>query len=262
MKKTAVSILIFLFLGNPFLFSQDGEEIDFLERVGEPKKTVGKKSSNSNSNPSAGVSKVSKKKERKRSKKRKSRKSSGVPPYSEGTQKKNVEPDNNDGTSSGNNTNGSQNNGSNSSNAGSSNNTQIKEQGNTDEQQVASSSKTDPGDLSKPYWVNEEVKVRPNNLPGFTASAEPEKQEQSSSFKNSLSEILKLGEDKKKEEEKKKVQEGQKPGSFTGFISEYKKPIIIVVFILLFALYRLKAGKSRGSSSRRSPVTINKMRRD
>ncbi|EMY77198.1 hypothetical protein LEP1GSC060_1968 [Leptospira weilii serovar Ranarum str. ICFT] len=259
MKKTAVSILIFLFLGNSFLFSQDGEEINFLDKVGEPKKTVVKKSSGSE----VGTSKVSKKKERKRSKKKKSKKSSGVPPHSEGTQKKNVEPDNNDGTSSGNNTNGSQNNGSNSSNPSSNSNTQTKESGNINEPQVTGSSKTDPGDLSKPYWVNEEVKVRPNHLPGYTASVDdPEKQEPVSSFKNSLSEILKLGEDKKKEEEKKKVQEGQKPGSFTGFISEYKKPIIIVVFILLFALYRLKAGKSRGSSSRRSPVTINKMRRD
>ncbi|EMG01238.1 hypothetical protein LEP1GSC133_1016 [Leptospira borgpetersenii serovar Pomona str. 200901868] len=38
MKKAAVSILIFLFLGNLSLFSQDGEEIDFLEKVSEPKK--------------------------------------------------------------------------------------------------------------------------------------------------------------------------------------------------------------------------------
>lgn len=38
MKKVAVSILIFLFLGNLSLFSQDGEEVDFLEKVSEPKK--------------------------------------------------------------------------------------------------------------------------------------------------------------------------------------------------------------------------------
>ncbi|AXR69516.1 SRP-less Sec system protein [Leptospira mayottensis] len=255
MKKVAVSILIFLFLGNLSLFSQDGEEVDFLEKVSEPKKkTVSKKSSNYSS---SNGSKISKKKEKRRFKKKKSKKSSTVPTNPENS-KKNTEPDNNEGSSSGNNT--SQNNGSNSSNS----NTQIKESGNVDGQPLASASvsKTDLGELPKPYWVNEEMKVRPNNLPGYTASVESEKPEQGASFRSSLSEILKLGEDKKKEEEKKKVQGGQKAGSFTGFLSEYKKPIIIVVFILLFALYRLKAGKSRGNSSRRSPVTINKMRRD
>ncbi len=252
MKKATVFILLFLFLGNTVLFSQDGEEIDFLEKVAEPKKTVSKKSSNST--PSS--TKSSKKKEKKKSKKKKSKKSSTSPQNPENT-KKNVEPSHNgeETSNSGNNSNSS-----NSSNT----NSQTKESSsrNVEEQQLASVSKVDTGDLPKPYWVNEEVKVKPSGLPGYTAPAEPEKSEQGPSFQSRLSDILKLGEDKKKEEEKKKVQEGQKSGSFTGFISDYKKPIIIVVFILLFALYRLKAGKSRGSSGRRSPVTINKMRRD
>ncbi|WP_061222314.1 SRP-less Sec system protein [Leptospira weilii] len=255
MKKAAVSILIFLFLGNLSLFSQDGEEIDFLEKVSEPKKkTVSKKSSNSGS---SNGSKISKKKEKRKFKKKKSKKFSTVPTNPENS-KKNTEPNNNEGNSSGNNTsNDFQNNGSNSSNNISNSNAQS---GNVDAQPFANASKTDLKELPKPYWVNEEMKVRPNNLPGY--SVQSETSEQGASFRNSLSEILKLGEDKKKEEEKKKVQGGQKSGSFTGFLSEYKKPIIIVVFILLFALYRLKAGKSRGNSSRRSPVTINKMRRD
>ncbi|AXX16532.1 SRP-less Sec system protein [Leptospira borgpetersenii] len=259
MKKAAVSILIFLFLGNLSLFSQDGEEIDFLEKVSEPKKkTVGKKSSNSGS---SNGSKISKKKEKRKFKKKKSKKSSTVPANPENSKKK-AEPDNNEGGSSENNTsNSSQNNGSNSSNTFNNSNTQTKEY--VDGQPLASVAKTDHlRELPKPYWVNEEMKVRPNNLPGYAAPIESEKSEQGASFRSSLSEILKLGEDKKKEEEKRKVQGGQKSGSFTGFLSEYKKPIIIVVFILLFALYRLKAGKSRGNSSRRSPVTINKMRRD
>ncbi|MDV6234735.1 SRP-less Sec system protein [Leptospira ellisii] len=258
MKKAAVSILIFLFLGNSVLFSQDGEEIDFLEKVAEPKKTASKKSSGSGS--SSNNAKASKKKEKKKSKKKKSKKSSTSPSHPEGSQKKNAEPDHNGGneSSSGN---SSSNSGNNSNSAsGTQTTTQSR---NGDDSQLASASRVDAGDLPKPYWVNEEVKVRPNNLPGYTASADTVQTEpQGPSFQNRLSDILKLGEDKKKEEEKKKVQEGQKSGSFTGFLSEYKKPIIIVVFILLFALYRLKAGKSRGSSSRRSPVTINKMRRD
>ncbi|AAS71104.1 SRP-less Sec system protein [Leptospira interrogans] len=248
MKKISILILIFLFLGNLALFSQDGEEIDFLEKVTEPKKTVSKKSSNT-AGASSGTS-TPKKKEKKRSKKKRSKKSSSsIPNNLEETQKKNVIPNTNE-TSSGNN-----NSNLNGSNSGSSN---TLESGNVDEQRV-SASKMDLRDLPKPYWVNEEVQIHPNNLPGYTVS---QKSEQGSSFGSGLSEILKLGEDKKKEENKKKVQEVQKSGSFTGFISEYKKPIIIIVFILLFALYRLKAGKSRGSSSRKSPVTINKMRRD
>ncbi|XDD51421.1 SRP-less Sec system protein [Leptospira sp. WS92.C1] len=256
MKKTAVSILIFLFLGNTVLFSQDGEEIDFLEKVAEPKKTANKKSSSSSSS-----TKSSKKKEKKKFKKKKSKKSSHAPINPENS-KKSVEPSYN-GEESSNSGNNSQNNASNSNSSNSSNpNPQGNESQNVNEQQLASVSKMNLSNLPKPYWINEEVKVRPNNLPGYTASAEPSKVEQGPSFQNRLSDILKLGEDKKKEEEKKKVQEGQKSGSFTGFISENKKIIIIAVIILLFALYRFKAGKSRGSSNRRSPVTINKMRRD
>lgn len=63
MKKISILILIFLFLGNLALFSQDGEEIDFLEKVTEPKKTVSKKSSNT-AGASSGTS-TPKKKERK-----------------------------------------------------------------------------------------------------------------------------------------------------------------------------------------------------
>lgn len=61
MKKISVLILIFLFLGNLSLFSQDGEEIDFLEKVTEPKKTVSKKSSNT-SGVSSGTSTPKKRK--------------------------------------------------------------------------------------------------------------------------------------------------------------------------------------------------------
>ncbi|MCG6167463.1 SRP-less Sec system protein [Leptospira sp. FAT2] len=260
MKKAAVFISIFLFLGNSIAFAQDGEEIDFLEKVAEPKKTVSKKSSSGSS--SASSTKSSKKKEKKKSKKKKKKSSSSTPSNPEGT-KKNVEPNNGEeGSNSSSNSSQNGSNGQNNSSSNSSNNGSQTSSRNLEEQQVASASNVDTGNLPKPYWVNEEMKIRPNNLPGYTASAEPSQNEQGPSFQNRLADILKLGEDKKKEEEKKKVQEGQKSGSFTGFISEYKKPIIIVVFILLFALYRLKAGKSRGSSSRRSPVTINKMRRD
>ncbi|KPA27099.1 Uncharacterized protein AMR48_2106 [Leptospira interrogans] len=69
MKKISILILIFLFLGNLALFSQDGEEIDFLEKVTEPKKTVSKKSSNT-AGASSGTS-TPKKRKRKRSKKEK-----------------------------------------------------------------------------------------------------------------------------------------------------------------------------------------------
>lgn len=109
----------------------------------------------------------------------------------EETQKKNVIPNNNETSSGNNNSN---------LNSGSSN-TQVIESGNVDEQR-ANASKIDSKDLPKPYWVNEEVQIHPNNLPGYTVS---QKSEQSgSSFGSGLSEILKLGEDKKKKRTKRK----------------------------------------------------------
>lgn len=190
MKKISILILIFLFLGNLALFSQDGEEIDFLEKVTEPKKTVSKKSSNK-AGASPGTS-TPKKKEKKRSKKKRSKKSSSsIPNNLEETQKKNVIPNSNE-TSSGNN-----NSNLNGANSGSSN---TLESGNVDEQRV-SASKMDLRDLPKPYWVNEEVQIHPNNLPGYTVS---QKLEQGPSFGSGLSEILKLGEDKKRKRTKRK----------------------------------------------------------
>ncbi len=181
MKKFSILILIFLFLGNLALFSQDGEEIDFLEKVTEPKKSVSKNSSNT-AGASSGTS-TPKKKEKKRSKKKRSKKSSSsIPNNLEESQKKNVIPNTNE-TSSGNN-----NSNLNGSNSGSSN---TLESGNVDEQRV-SASKMDLRDLPKPYWVNEEVQIHPNNLPAYTVS---QKSEQGSSFGSGLSEILKLGED-------------------------------------------------------------------
>ncbi|EMO77790.1 hypothetical protein LEP1GSC127_3180 [Leptospira kirschneri str. 200801925] len=203
MKKISVLILIFLFLGNLALFSQDGEEIDFLEKVTEPKKTVSKKSSNT-AGTSSGTS-TPKKKEKKRSKKKRSKKSSSsLPNNLEETQKKNI---NHNETSSGNdhsNLNGG--------NSGSSN---TLESGNVDEQRT-SASKIDLKDLPKPYWVNEEVKIHPNNLPGYTVS---QKSEQGSSFGSELSEILKLGEDKKRKRTKRKFR-------------KYKNQVLLLDFFL------------------------------
>ncbi|EMO11861.1 hypothetical protein LEP1GSC137_3762 [Leptospira borgpetersenii str. Noumea 25] len=198
MKKAAVSILIFLFLGNLSLFSQDGEEIDFLEKVSEPKKRPSVK--NLLIPALRTVLKFPKKRKRK-FKKKKSKKSSTVPANPENSKKK-AEPDNNEGGSSENNTsNSSQNNGSNSSNTFNNSNTQTKEY--VDGQPLTSVAKTDHlRELPKPYWVNEEMKVRPNNLPGYAAPIESEKSEQGASFRSSLSEILKLGEDKKRKRKK------------------------------------------------------------
>ncbi|EMM83853.1 hypothetical protein LEP1GSC037_0830 [Leptospira interrogans str. 2006001854] len=86
----------------------------------------------------------------------------------------------------------------NGSNSGSSN---TLESGNVDEQRV-SASKMDLRDLPKPYWVNEEVQIHPNNLPGYTVSQKSE--QGGSSFGSGLSEILKLGEDKKRKRTKRK----------------------------------------------------------
>lgn len=100
----------------------------------------------------------------------------------------------------------------NGSNSGSSN---TLESGNIDEQRT-SASKIDLKDLPKPYWVNEEVKIHPNNLPGYTVS---QKSEQGSSFGSELSEILKLGEDKKRKRTKRKFR-------------KYKNQVLLLDFFL------------------------------
>ncbi|EMM71282.1 hypothetical protein LEP1GSC038_3111 [Leptospira weilii str. 2006001855] len=78
-------------------------------------------------------------------------------------------------------------------------------------------------ELPKPYWVNEEMKVRPNNLPGY--SVESETSEQGASFRNSLSEILKLGEDKKRKRKKRKFRGDKSPVPLLVFFPNIKNQL-------------------------------------
>ncbi|EQA36292.1 Sec region non-globular protein [Leptospira inadai serovar Lyme str. 10] len=237
MNKILCLLLSFL-ISFP-VFSQDGEEIDFLDKVGEPKKAT------TSASKKAQAAKVPKKKKSKKSsKKRKSGevRQDGVE-QKEGETKKKVEatgvPDD------------------------AKNDSRPGDDGHSKNSENASSEKVlkkeEPRDLQKPYWVNEETALTPRHLPGYaeTSAALPK---EDISFKDKLGDILKMGQDKKKEEEKRKAAEQKDQSTIISFFSEYKKPIIILGLIVLFALYRLRAGGPR--ITRRSPVTINKVRRD
>ncbi|PJZ70362.1 Sec region non-globular protein [Leptospira perolatii] len=240
MNQIRACLLLFSFVAGLSIFGQDGEELNFLDKVGEPKKTsVSKKSSKSSK----------KKRVRKGYKKKKSQSSiekqeSSERPDSE--QKKKIEPENS-GISP------EDTNGKNGSSTSNSNNTSQSESSSN------GTNKEESKETSKPYWVNEETVLTSRNLPGYTEtnSANAEKE---ISFKEKLGEILKIGQDKKKEEEKRKAEERKDQGGFVGFLSEYRKPLIILVLVVLFALYRFRAGGPK--INRRSPVTINKVRRD
>ncbi|TGK10105.1 Sec region non-globular protein [Leptospira fletcheri] len=213
-------------------FGQDGEEIDFLDKVSEPKKATAPADKKAQS-----AKAVKKKKSRKGSKKKKS-----ATEAKENETKKKVEPEsavdpkNESGTGP---------------------DGQSK---NTEESVDKPVKKEEFGRPQKPYWVNEETALNPKNLPGYSdPSSNASKSE--NSFQEKLGNILQMGQDKKKEEEKRKAAEHKDQNAIVSFFSEYKKPIIILGLIILFALYRLRAGGPR-SISRRSPVTINKVRRD
>lgn len=220
------------------LLSQDGEEIDFLDKVSEPKKA-------SNTSKSGSTAKTAKKKKPKKGLKKKKQsegKKEDLAPK-DGEPKKKVEtdlpPEDPD----------------------QGRNSQDPPGGEKSTEKAsrdAVAASENPGEIQKPYWLNEETKLTPNRLPGFNADVTPSQEDHS--IREKLGEILKLGEDKKKEEEKRKAAEQKEQGVIVGFFSEYKKGIILLTIVIAFALYQLRAKGNR--ITRRSPVTINKVRRD
>ncbi|EPG67406.1 SRP-less Sec system protein [Leptospira wolffii] len=222
------------------LFSQDGEEIDFLDKVSEPKKssTASKQGTNAKT--------VKKKKGKKGAKKKKgieAKKEELAP--KDGEPKKKIETDippedpdqgKNSGDPSG----------------------SEKALEKTSARDLSANTDS-TGEPQKPYWLNEETRLTPNHLPGYDASATAAPQEDHS-IREKLGEILKIGQDKKKEEEKRKAAEQKDQGVILGFFSEYKKGIIILTIVVAFALYQIRTAGRR--TTKRSPVTINKVRRD
>ncbi|TGL61721.1 SRP-less Sec system protein [Leptospira sarikeiensis] len=220
------------------IFGQDGEEIDFLDKVSEPKKTT-------TSSKKAPLAKASRKKKvKKNAGKKKKQLESKELEQKEGEPKKKVEPEiaPDDPTQ-----------GKNSGDPNGPGETTEKPANREIANQETS------GEIQKPYWLNEETNISPKSLPGYDASAASLPKEDIS-IREKLGEILKLGDDKRKEEEKRKAAEQKEQGAIAGFFSEHKKGIIIIAIILAFALYQFRAKGAR--VTRRSPVTINKVRRD
>ncbi|EID99836.1 SRP-less Sec system protein [Leptospira licerasiae] len=222
------------------IFGQDGEEIDFLDKVSEPKKTT----TSSKKTPLAKASR--KKKVKKNAGKKKKVVESKETEQKESETKKKVDPEiaPEDPTQ-----------GKNSGDPNGNGQTETTERNLNKE--VSNPEVT--AEIQKPYWLNEETNLSPRNLPGYDATASSLPKEDIS-IREKLGEILKLGDDKKKEEEKRKAAEQKEQGAIAGFFSEHKKAIIIIAIILAFALYQFRAKGAR--VTRRSPVTINKVRRD
>ncbi len=234
--KKILCLLLSLTLILP-IFGQDGEEIDFLDKVSEPKKssTASKKT----------LAKTSRKKKVKKAGRKKKQLESRKEELEqkEGESKKKVEPelppeDPDQGK-----------------NSGDPNGSERTTERSTKE--IPTNAETS-AEIQKPFWLNEETQLSPKQLPGYDASASLPKED--SSIREKLGEILKLGQDKKKEEEKRKAAEHKDQGVILGFFSEYKKGIIILTIVIAFALYQFRAKGNR--VTRRSPVTINKVRRD
>ncbi|MGJ4789610.1 SRP-less Sec system protein [Leptospira koniambonensis] len=220
------------------IFGQDGEEIDFLDKVSEPKKTT----TSSKKTPLAKASR--KKKVKKNAGKKKKLVESKETEQKESEPKKKVDPEiaPEDPTQG--------------KNSGDPNGPNETSERNLNKEV---SNPEVSAEIQKPYWLNEETNLSPKNLPGYNASASSLPKEDIS-IREKLGEILKLGDDKKKEEEKRKAAEQKEQGAIAGFFSEHKKGIIIIAIILAFALYQFRAKGAR--VSKRSPVTINKVRRD
>ncbi|TGK00908.1 Sec region non-globular protein [Leptospira semungkisensis] len=236
--KKILCLLLSLSLVLP-IFGQDGEEVDFLDKVSEPKKTtsVAKKT------PLAKTSR--KKKVKKNSGKKKKQLEAKKDEFEskDGEPKKKIEseiaPDD----------------------PGQGKNSGTPDGGETSTSDRGTKEISNPeaaADLQKPYWLNEETNLTPKNLPGYDARASIPNED--NSIRQKLGEILKLGDDKKKEEEKRKAAEQKDQGALAAFFAEHKKGIILITIIIAFTLYQFRAKGSR--VTRRSPVTINKVRRD
>ncbi len=113
-------------------------------------------------------------------------------------------------------------------------------------------------------WVNEEMEIHPNNVTGLD---DVQKKENTSPKEKKIFEFASNTENKpvvpapgtEKAIETKSLFE-----NIFGSFSDYKKILIIIGFIIVFVIYRIRAGKNRhttGSPTRGSPRTISNFRK-
>ncbi|MCE9500447.1 MAG: SRP-less Sec system protein [Leptospira sp.] len=107
-------------------------------------------------------------------------------------------------------------------------------------------------------WVDEELSLKPDNIPGFKESSGSPAESVSVQKK-----VIEFLSDRDKKPEVKA--EGNIPkqesflDSFYSGLSNYKKILIIFGLVILFAIYRIRVGAGR--STRGSPTTINRYRK-
>lgn len=106
------------------------------------------------------------------------------------------------------------------------------------------------------FWLDQPLAMEPDFLPGFESLLSTELQPDQNPPSSPSSE------GKKPHVYPDPVVTGDYSlwASFTGFLAKYQKAFYIFGILLLFALYRLKMGRS-SSSARRSSPTIRRMRR-
>jgi len=99
-------------------------------------------------------------------------------------------------------------------------------------------------------WIDENLEMEPDYLPGFRASVAVEKPE----------EVVKPEKQPRKSQALPQL-EGRFSlwNSLVDFLSKYQKAFYIFGILVLFAIYRLKMGRSGGT--RKSVPTIRKLRR-
>lgn len=108
--------------------------------------------------------------------------------------------------------------------------------------------------MGSPVWIDEPLDIRPDSLPGFAnLSADLGKKESGLRPTDAKT-------------EKKIYPLPETTGDFSiwnsvkGFLSRYQKAFYIFGILILFAIYRLRMGRSSGSSRKQTP-TIRRMRR-
>ncbi len=116
-----------------------------------------------------------------------------------------------------------------------------------------------PSKSNEAGWVNEEMEIHPRNLSG---QGDIPKDKEASVLKEKKIFEFSNENDKPKESVEKPIETKSFLDNTIGTFSDYKKILIIIGFIIAFAIYRIRAGKTKSSTpTRGSPRTISNFRK-
>jgi Sec region non-globular protein len=116
-------------------------------------------------------------------------------------------------------------------------------------------------ELDASLWMDDSLAMQPDYLPGFDGSQSNPNESETS--KDADSEKNANSSDEKPNMRPLPQITGNYSiwGSFVDFLSKYQKAFYIFGILILFGLYRLRAGGGGSSSSRKSAPTIRRLRR-